>query len=64
MPWLAAKPASRIRRCSTSAIGYGLAGSPVVLYEKHVNSIFDKLGLAHLTGYSRRVLAVLRYLGG
>ncbi|QUH00757.1 response regulator transcription factor [Saccharopolyspora erythraea] len=32
--------------------------------EKHVNSIFDKLGLAHLTGYSRRVLAVLRYLEG
>ena len=31
--------------------------------EKHVNAIFDKLGLAHTTGYSRRVLAVLRYLG-
>lgn len=31
--------------------------------EKHVNSIFDKLGLLHVTGYSRRVLAVLRYLG-
>ncbi|WP_344684814.1 response regulator transcription factor [Saccharopolyspora taberi] len=31
--------------------------------EKHVNAIFDKLDLAHLTGYSRRVLAVLRYLG-
>ncbi|GAB2938334.1 response regulator transcription factor [Micromonospora polyrhachis] len=31
--------------------------------EKHVNAIFDKLGLAHVTGYSRRVLAVLRYLG-
>jgi DNA-binding NarL/FixJ family response regulator len=30
--------------------------------EKHVNAIFDKLGLAHVTGYSRRVLAVLRYL--
>ncbi|GAB3479567.1 response regulator transcription factor [Amycolatopsis cihanbeyliensis] len=31
--------------------------------EKHVNAIFDKLGLAHTTGFSRRVLAVLRYLG-
>jgi DNA-binding NarL/FixJ family response regulator len=31
--------------------------------EKHVNSIFDKLGLYPQTGYSRRVLAVLRYLG-
>jgi DNA-binding NarL/FixJ family response regulator len=30
--------------------------------EKHVNAIFDKLDLANLTGYSRRVLAVLRYL--
>ncbi|MGP4029511.1 response regulator transcription factor [Actinomadura sp. 3N407] len=31
--------------------------------EKHVNAIFDKLDLSHTTGYSRRVLAVLRYLG-
>ncbi|MFI6512238.1 response regulator transcription factor [Streptosporangium sp. NPDC050855] len=31
--------------------------------EKHVNAIFDKLGLVHVPGYSRRVLAVLRYLG-
>ncbi|WP_158881402.1 response regulator [Amycolatopsis anabasis] len=31
--------------------------------EKHVNSIFDKLDLSHTAGYSRRVLAVLRYLG-
>ncbi|GAA5153255.1 MULTISPECIES: response regulator transcription factor [Amycolatopsis] len=30
--------------------------------EKHVNSIFDKLGLAHTAGFSRRVLAVVRYL--
>jgi DNA-binding NarL/FixJ family response regulator len=30
--------------------------------EKHVGAIFDKLDLAHVTGYSRRVLAVLRYL--
>ncbi|PDP88054.1 DNA-binding response regulator [Glycomyces fuscus] len=32
--------------------------------EKHVNAIFDKLRLGHTSGYSRRVLAVLRYLGG
>jgi DNA-binding NarL/FixJ family response regulator len=30
--------------------------------EKHVNAIFDKLGLARTPGYSRRVLAILRYL--
>lgn len=30
--------------------------------EKHVNSVFDKLRLSHVTGYSRRVLAVLRFL--
>ncbi|MFG2328393.1 response regulator [Streptomyces sp. NPDC048604] len=33
--------------------------------EKHINAIFDKLQLTGTTeGYSRRVLAVLRYLGG
>lgn len=31
--------------------------------EKHVNAIFDKLNLGDTTGYSRRILAVLRYLG-
>ncbi|MGW7351799.1 response regulator transcription factor [Streptomyces sp. NPDC054784] len=31
--------------------------------EKYSNSIFDKLGLSGAEGYSRRVLAVLRYLG-
>ncbi|MGK5739903.1 response regulator [Micromonospora sp. URMC 103] len=30
--------------------------------EKHVNSIFDKLDLSYAVGYSRRVLAILRYL--
>ncbi|GAA3920034.1 response regulator [Actinoplanes auranticolor] len=30
--------------------------------EKHVNAIFDKLELNRAAGYSRRVLAVLRYL--
>ncbi|MEV8630265.1 response regulator transcription factor [Streptosporangium sp. NPDC051023] len=32
--------------------------------EKHVNAIMDKLGLPRDSGYSRRVLAVLRYLDG
>ncbi|GAA4690766.1 response regulator transcription factor [Streptomyces buecherae] len=31
--------------------------------EKHINAIFDKLELTGTTGYSRRVLAVLRYVG-
>ena len=31
--------------------------------EKHINAIFDKLELTGSDGYSRRVLAVLRYLG-
>lgn len=31
--------------------------------EKHINAIFDKLDLSRATGYSRRVLAILRYLG-
>ncbi|MER6509685.1 response regulator transcription factor [Nonomuraea sp. NPDC001636] len=30
--------------------------------EKHVNSLFDKLGLSQASGYSRRVLAVLHFL--
>jgi DNA-binding NarL/FixJ family response regulator len=30
--------------------------------EKHVNAIFDKLGPFEAVGYSRRVLAILRYL--
>ncbi|MEV5573690.1 response regulator transcription factor [Spirillospora sp. NPDC052269] len=31
--------------------------------EKHANAIFGKLGLGESSGYSRRVLAVLRHLG-
>lgn len=30
--------------------------------EKNLNAVFDKLELTHTTGYSRRILAVLRYL--
>ncbi|HEX8864289.1 MAG TPA: response regulator transcription factor [Lentzea sp.] len=32
--------------------------------EKHINSIFEKLGLTGEAGLSRRVLAVVRYLSG
>jgi DNA-binding NarL/FixJ family response regulator len=52
----------------TMAQGHTNAGIAATLYislsavEKHVNSIFDKLKLHHTNGYSRRVLAVLRYL--
>ncbi len=31
--------------------------------EKHINAIFDKLGLTGSSGLSRRVMAVVRYLG-
>ncbi|AEM88688.1 response regulator transcription factor [Streptomyces violaceusniger] len=31
--------------------------------EKHINAIFEKLQLTGTTGYSRRMLAVLHYLG-
>ncbi|MGV9305837.1 response regulator [Nonomuraea sp. NPDC003727] len=50
------------------AQGYTNASIAEALYvsqsavEKHVNAVFDKLGLSHTTGYSRRVLAVLRFL--
>ncbi|MEU8540331.1 response regulator transcription factor [Streptomyces sp. NPDC048717] len=30
--------------------------------EKNLNAVFDKLELSHAEGYSRRILAVLRYL--
>jgi DNA-binding NarL/FixJ family response regulator len=47
---------------TNAAIGERLSISQSAV-EKHVNMIFDKLDLSHTTGYSRRVLAVLRYLG-
>ncbi|MET8340792.1 response regulator transcription factor [Streptosporangium canum] len=48
--------------CTNASIAEQLVVSQSAV-EKHVNAIFDKLGLLHVTGYSRRVLAVLRYLG-
>lgn len=30
--------------------------------EKHINAVFDKLGLANTSGLSRRVMAVVAYL--
>ncbi|GAA4228317.1 DNA-binding NarL/FixJ family response regulator [Streptosporangium album] len=48
--------------CTNASIAQRLSVSQSAV-EKHVNAIFDKLGLLHVTGYSRRVLAVLRYLG-
>ncbi|MEU4364292.1 response regulator transcription factor [Promicromonospora sp. NPDC023987] len=53
---------------SLMAEGRTNAGIAAALYvstsavEKHSNAIFDKLGLVAEGGYSRRVLAVLRYL--
>ena len=46
---------------TNAAIGQRLHVSQSAV-EKHVNTIFDKLRLSHVTGYSRRVLAILRYL--
>ncbi|WP_018350445.1 response regulator [Longispora albida] len=46
---------------TNAAIGARLHLS-VSSVEKHINAIFDKLGLLNSDGYSRRVLAVLRYL--
>ncbi|MFE3460536.1 response regulator [Nocardiopsis aegyptia] len=46
---------------TNAAIGLRLHVSQSAV-EKHVNTIFDKLRLSHVTGYSRRVLAILRYL--
>ncbi len=47
---------------SNAAIAAGLVVGPGAV-EKHVNSIFMKLGLAPADGDHRRVLAVLTYLG-
>ncbi|GAB2481474.1 response regulator transcription factor [Promicromonospora xylanilytica] len=53
---------------SLMAEGRTNAGIAAALYvstsavEKHSNAIFDKLGLTAEGGYSRRVLAVVRYL--
>jgi len=47
---------------SNAAIAAGLVVSEGAV-EKHINSIFSKLGLAPADDDHRRVLAVLRYLG-
>jgi len=47
---------------SNAAIAAGLVVSEGAV-EKHINSIFSKLGLAPADNDHRRVLAVLRYLG-
>lgn len=47
--------------CTNDAIAQRLHVSRSAV-EKHINAIFDKLGLTGTTGYSRRVLAVLRHL--
>lgn len=49
-PW-----GARRRRCRPGHISLSTV-------EKNLNTVFDKLGLAHATGYNRRILAVLRYL--
>ncbi|WP_217208309.1 response regulator transcription factor [Streptomyces sp. AC550_RSS872] len=49
--------------CTNAAIAQQLYISRSAV-EKHTNAIFDKLGLTGTTGYSRRVLAVLRHLSG
>ncbi|WP_067185752.1 response regulator transcription factor [Microtetraspora niveoalba] len=48
--------------CTNASIGELLHISQSAV-EKHINSIFVKLRIEHATGYSRRILAVLRYLG-
>jgi DNA-binding NarL/FixJ family response regulator len=48
---------------SNTAIARALVVSDGAV-EKHVGNIFSKLGLAPSDAENRRVLAVLRYLGG
>ncbi|GAA3625914.1 response regulator transcription factor [Lentzea roselyniae] len=48
---------------SNSGIGQALSISRSAV-EKHINAIFDKLDLTDSAAYSRRVLAIVRYLQG
>ncbi|MCO1658280.1 response regulator [Pseudonocardia humida] len=48
----------------TNASAAGRLRMSVSAVEKHVASILGKLGVAEDPGYNRRILAVLRYLGG
>ncbi|GAA5189602.1 response regulator transcription factor [Rugosimonospora acidiphila] len=63
---LTAREREVLARMAQGHTNAGIAGQLHVsqsAVEKHVNAIFDKLDLTHTTGYSRRVLAVLRYIG-
>jgi hypothetical protein len=53
----------RARRCPQAIVAQLLRASPAEPWEKHVASIFGKLGLPSDEADSRRVLAVLHYLG-
>ncbi|GAA4198441.1 response regulator transcription factor [Streptosporangium oxazolinicum] len=70
-----ADPLSRLTRRETQVLeqlAQGLVNAAIAerlhvsqsTVEKHVNAIFDKFGLSRTPGYSRRVLAILRYLDG
>lgn len=62
---LTAREREVLDRMAQGHTNAGIAGELFIsqsAVEKHVNAIFDKLSIAHTSGRSRRVLAVLRYL--
>ncbi|MFC0628979.1 response regulator transcription factor [Kribbella deserti] len=63
---LTARESEVLQRMAQGHTNAGIAGELFIsqsAVEKNVNAIFDKLGIAPTTGYSRRVLAILHYLG-